>query len=158
MKRFNVGTSAPEMTRLYVEVDDSRLSSRRCSITLGWLSGSSSLNAVRRVSWEVAHPAGIREMSARASTTMGYLVWNAPSLTNSESNLDGIVEQGTLDDDPPLGNSRGSRLPGVAPDLQKNSAEVEAAFLVLPEECVPEILDSELQVPPRPRLTRRRRR
>lgn len=38
----------------------------------------------------------------------------------------------------------------AAPDLYKNSAEVEAAFLAVPEECVAEILDGELHVQPRP--------
>lgn len=39
-----------------------------------------------------------------------------------------------------------------ASDLYKNSAEVEAAFLAVPEECVAEILDGELHVQPRPRV------
>ena len=38
------------------------------------------------------------------------------------------------------------------PDLYKNSPEVEAAFLAVPEECVAEILDGELHVQPRPRV------
>lgn len=38
----------------------------------------------------------------------------------------------------------------AAPDLYKNSTEVEAAFLAVPEECVAEILDGELHVQPRP--------
>jgi Uma2 family endonuclease len=39
-----------------------------------------------------------------------------------------------------------------APDIYKNSTEVEAAFLAVPEECVAEILDGELHVQPRPRV------
>ena len=38
-----------------------------------------------------------------------------------------------------------------ARDLSKNPAEVEAAFLAAPPECVAEILDGELFVQPRPR-------
>ncbi len=40
----------------------------------------------------------------------------------------------------------------AARDTRKNSVEVEAAYLAAPAECVPEILDGELSVHPRPRI------